>query len=123
MPTFVPDLVSAFNLYRVKPETPITVQVLVGDFQTGGTVLQWKGGEMTFPGEDQSQKPVGEDGQDLTNTFLDCTTTVRDIRDETNNTSVTIRLAGGVKPAEFPFSHEVEDEGVVIYALKFFLTS
>jgi hypothetical protein len=122
MATHVPHLVSALRFYRVRPTAPVTVQVLIGDGQAGGTVLHWEDGSLSFPGEDQATHTVGE-RRDLTNTFLDCTTTVRDIREETNHTSVTIRLDGGVEPAEFAFEHEVEEAGIVIYAIEFFFTS
>lgn len=123
MPTHRPDVVSALKFYRVRPDTPITVQVVVGQGQAGGTVLHWVGGTETFPSEDRNPHPIGED-RDLTNTFLDVTTTVEDIREETNLTSVAIRLEGGAAPAEFPFDFEVpEDRGIVIYAIEFFLTS
>jgi hypothetical protein len=122
MATHVPHLVSALRFYPVRPNAPVTVQVLVGDAQAGGTVLHWEGGSLSFPGEDEARHPVGE-GEDLTNTFLDCTTTVRDVREETNRTSVTIRLDGGAGPAEFAFEHEAEERGIVIYAIEFFLTS
>jgi hypothetical protein len=122
MATHVPHLVSALRFYPVRPHVPVTVQVLIGDAQAGGTVLHWEGGSLSFPGEDEAAHRIGE-GQDLTNTFLDCTTTVRDVREETNHTSVTIRLEGGVEPAEFVFRHEVEEQGIVIYAIEFFFTS
>jgi hypothetical protein len=122
MATHTPELVSALRNYRVRPNAPITVQVLVGNGQAGGTVLHWTGGSKTFPGEDRTPHVVGE-GRDLRNTFLDVTTTVQDIREETNFTSVTIRLDGGVEAAEFSFDKEVRDWGVVIYSIEFFLIS
>jgi hypothetical protein len=122
MATHKPELVSALRFYRVRPNTPISVQVIVGNGQAGGTVLHWKGGSMTFPGEDRTTHVLGK-GVDLTNTFLDVTTTVRDIREETNLTSVIIELKGGAESAEFTFELEVKEWGVVIYAIEFFLIS
>lgn len=122
MATHVPHLVSALRFYPVRPNAPVTVQVLIGDGQAGGTVLHWEDGSLSLPGEDEAAHTLGEH-RDLTNTFLDCTTTVRDIREETNHTSVTIRLDGGAEPAEFAFEHEAEEAGIVIYAIEFFFTS
>ncbi len=123
MASFIPDLVSDIRFYRVKKKKPITVQVLVGDDQAGGTVLHWASGTETFPGEDREPRRIGNPDEDLTNTFLDCTTTVQDIRSETNHTSVTIRLTGGIEPEEFSYEWEVDDRGIVIYSIEFFLTS
>ena len=122
MPTLKPDLVSKLEIYKISPDITLSVTVLVGDGQAGGTVLHWKGGTTTIPGEDRDPKVVG-DGRALAGTFLDVTTTVEDIREETNQTSLTIRLAGGTEDREFHYAYEVDEDGVVIYAIKILLTS
>ena len=123
MPTYTPDVVSDFRFYRVHPDAPTTGRVLVGEGQAGGTVLHWAGGTASFPGEDRDPHAVGE-GQSLVDTFLDVTTTVKDIRPETNRTSIEVHLDGGVEPAVFPYAWDVgQDQGVVVYAIEFFLVA
>jgi hypothetical protein len=115
-------IITKTEFYKVKPNTPITLSVTIGDAQVGGTAVTWKGGLVGSGGE-VSNLPIGGSGQDLRNTILDCTTTVMDVNPDTNSTDVTYTLKGGQADQQFPYSAEVSVAGGrAIYAVTFRLS-
>ncbi len=107
--------------YAVKKNSTVTLTSEVGDFQAGGTSYSWRGVNVT--GEPNfTDHPINPDGQSVAETILHCTTKVFDIRPETNQTSVTYTLAGGLKRQTFPYGIQLATEnGVAMYLISFIL--
>ena len=119
-----PDvLVTHTNLYRVLPNTPVTLEVLIGEAQVGGTALTLNG--MPIPFDNVTHRaPIGQPGQNLIGSILQCATTVQDVNPLTNKTSVTHNFSGGVAPQAFPFAVEVSaDSGLARYLITFLFTA
>lgn len=116
----MPDIVivSAMEFYKVKPRTPVTLSIIIGDDQVGGSEVIWKDRSLASGRVDGLT--VGQAGDELRGTELECTTTVRDVNPATNNTSVTYRLVGGEpSPQEF-LKHAVSQPGGrAVYAMSF----
>jgi hypothetical protein len=107
--------------YEVKPKTPITLTVDIGEGQVGGTAVTWKN-NIVGPGGAVTDLVIGRTNDDLRGTSLDCTTTVKDVNPNTNSTSVTYTLKGGTQQRSFTYSAEVNvPEGRVIYSVTFLL--
>lgn len=116
----MPDIVivSAMEFYKVKPGTPVTLSIIIGDGQVGGSEVMWK--DRSLASGKVVDVPVGENGDDLRDTELECTTTVRDVNPATNNTSVTYRLAGGEpSPREFLKHATTQPGGRAVYTMSF----
>ncbi len=110
------------EFYKVKPKTPITLSVTIGDAQVGGTAVTWKGA-LVGSGAGVTDLEIGKSGEDLRDTILDCTTTVKDVNPDTNNTDVTYTLKGGQADQDFPYSAQVSVAGGrAIYAVTFRLS-
>jgi len=107
--------------YEVKPATPITLSVEIGEGQVGGTAVTWKN-KIVGSGGDVTNLQIGKDNEDLRGTALDCTTTVKDVNPNTNNTSVTYTLKGGTQQRNYAYTAEVNvPEGRAIYSVTFVL--
>jgi len=110
------------EFYKVKPKTPITLSITIGDAQVGATAVNLEGA-LVGSGADVDDLPIGKSGQDLRDTILDCTTTVKDVNPDTNKTDVTYTLKGGQADQEFSYSADVSMEGGrAIYAITFRLS-
>lgn len=114
-------LISRQEFYKVRPSTPFQFQVIVGEGQAGGTFATWVGGHAKFPGEDQAWHEAGVEGQNLSYTYFHCVTTVKDVREETNHTTVTINLQDGGAVERFSYGTDVQDGGVAIYSIRFLI--
>ena len=116
-------LVSEAKHYKVKPNTPVDLTVVVGYKQLGGTSLMLKNqqGDSEYPFDNQTGTArIGQEGQDLDLTILRCTTEVQDCNPATNKTSVTYTLMGGREDKEFRYAVEVEaDKGLATYTIDF----
>jgi hypothetical protein len=107
--------------YEVKPKTPITLSVEVGEGQVGGTAVTWKN-QILGSGGDVTNMPIGKANDDLRGTSLDCTTTVKDVNPNTNSTSVTYTLKGGAQQRSYLYTADVNvPEGRAIYSVTFLL--
>jgi hypothetical protein len=107
--------------YAVKPKTPITLTVEIGEGQVGGTAVTWNN-TIVGSGGDVTDLPIGKKNDDLRGTSLDCTTTVKDINPNTNNTTVTYTLKGGKQQRSFTYSADVNvPEARAIYSVTFLL--
>ena len=114
-------IITKTEVYAVKPKTPIKLTVVIGDRQVGGTAVTWKN-ELVGSGA-ITDLQIGKDDDDLRGTILDCTTTVKDVNPDTNNTDVTYTLKGGQADQSFPYSAEVSIAGGrAIYAVTFRLS-
>ena len=108
---------SATKFYTVRPNQPISLTVVVGDNQVGGTAVQLNG--VTVPVNQAGPTPIGASGQNLQNSLLQVVTTVKDQNPMTNRTSVTHSFSGGAANTSFPFEVSVKDEGGVA---RYFIT-
>jgi hypothetical protein len=116
-------LVSEAKHYKVKPNTPVDLTVVVGYKQLGGTSLMLKNqqGDSEYPFDNQTGTArIDREGQNLDLTRLRCTTIVEDRNPATNRTSVTYTLRGGKEDKEFPYAVEVRaDKGSATYTIDF----
>lgn len=113
-------LLSDTNFYLVKPETPIFFEVRIGDGQVGGTALRLNG--TLIPVNPLGITQIGKEGDDLRNSILQCVTTVKDVNENTNRTSVEHRLTGGVTDEVFPYAMQVKkDKGIARYFITYVL--
>lgn len=116
-------LVTHTNLYRVLPNTPVTLEIVIGNAQVGGSALTLNG--MPLPVDNVTHRTnIGQAGQNLVGSILQCATTVQDINPATNRTSVTHNFSGGVSDQSFPFTVEVSaDSGLARYLITFLFTA
>jgi hypothetical protein len=105
--------------YPVRANSPVTLSVEVGDFQAGGTSYSWKGQVVTGT-PNFEDRPVNAAGVGVGSTTLHCLTKVVDIRPDTNQTSVTYTLKGGVQDRTYPYGIAVtKDHGMAVYQVTF----
>jgi hypothetical protein len=105
--------------YPVRPKSKVTLGVAVGNFQAGGSTYTWKEQSVTGNPNFQNQPVNGKDER-IGGTTLNCMTKVTDIRQETNHTSVTFTLKGGVREQSFPYGVSVlKDNGLAVYQVTF----
>lgn len=104
--------------YPVKKTSKVKLTVAVGDFQAGGTSYTWEGQSVT--GEPNFEKHPINGAKPIGGTAMHCLTKVVDIRPETNQTSVTFTLEGGVEDRDFPYAVQVaKDNGLANYQISF----
>ncbi len=111
-------LITDTNFYEVVAGRPVQLRVTVGDAQPGGTVARLNGAALqaSRPGE----FAVGADGQNLAGSVLEVLTTVQDLSEAHNRTSVVHDLQGGVADQSFPFAVQVEQhKASARYAITF----
>ncbi len=107
-------------LYKVLPNTPVSLSVVIGDGNVGGTSLIWDGTTIVQSSDEVSNQPIGNPGENVQGKLLICTTNVQDINPATNKTSVTYTLTGGAQPQDFPLQMEVSEAGdLAIYSVTF----
>jgi hypothetical protein len=93
------------KFYPVKTtKDVVTLTVTIGDSQTGITAVSLDGVPLVPGHLDTLTLELGT-GPDLKGKTLVCTTTISDVSAETNRTSVTYDLEGGVAP----YSHSLEE--------------
>ena len=115
-------IVSQTEFYPVNPNTPVTLSITIGDGQVGGTAVTLNG-ELVDSGGDIQNLQVGKPGQDLRNSSIECTTTVKDVNPATNHTSVTYALRGGKQAHDFPYDVTVSQPGGrAVYLITFMLS-
>jgi len=105
--------------YAVK-DTPIVLTVHIGDGQAGGTAVTLDGVpvSMRSPG----LWTLGREGQNLRGSVAVCVTTVKDENPNTNHTSVTHVLTGGVAERRHLYETSVPADGATeIYVITYFL--
>ena len=114
-------LVSDTNFYPVQPNTPIFFEARIGDGQVGGTALRLNGS--SIPVNPTGPTKVGQDGQDLRKSVLQCITTVKDVSPNTNNTSIEHEITGGLTTEIFPYAIRVKkDKGIARYFITYVLS-
>ena len=111
---------SLSKFYQVREEDTVTLKVTIGHAQHAVTAV-YLGKDQIVPGHRNSlELSIPGSGRELNGKTLYCTTVVADVRTETNETSVTFELIGGVKPFKQTLQESVQSEGeVVFYAATF----
>lgn len=99
--------------YRVGDEDDITFRVTIGDAQKGVSTVRL-GTEQLAHNAARLELNLGK-GKDLKGKKLFCTTTVTDVRTETNRTSVTYAVEGGPNNFEETLAKTVESHGDVVF--------
>ena len=89
----------------------VCLTVSIGDGQDGSSVARLDGQLLTLV--EIQNKHVGS-GQDLIGKTLKVITTIRNILEETDRTSVTWTLTGGTQPLHKTCSKEVENDGAAV---------
>ena len=115
-------VVSQTAFYSVKPNTPVSLSVTIGDGQVGGSAVTLSGA-LVGSGEEIRDLRIGKQGQDLRNASIECTTTVKDVNPATNRTSVTYALRGGKEDRDFTYDVTVSEAGGRAVYLVIFLLS
>lgn len=116
-------LVTQTTLYRVVPNTPVTLEIVIGEAQVGGSALTLNGVPIQVDNVTH-RTVIGKPGQNLIGSVLQCSTTVQDINPATNKTSVSHLFTGGVNDQTFPFAVEVAaDSGLARYLITFLFTA
>jgi hypothetical protein len=105
------------KFYRVSPNDPVTLRVVIGDEQSGGTTVVMNGVEKQVT---TGTLTLGTGGE-LLDVQVHCITTVKDINRQTNRTDVTYFLNGGPEgEVGFPFTvSAAEDGGYTRYLVDF----
>ncbi len=113
---------SITKVYQVKNSTRrVKLTIKVGHGQNAVSSIFLGGVELQSGLRDGVEKLDLGSGADLINKNLHCTTTVTDVRAETNRTSVSYKLTGGVKSFQNTYSEAVTHEGETLsYMATFF---
>ncbi len=112
------SLTQAYQVY--KDETQIRLTIIIGEAQLGVTSVSLEN-DLIVNNQVGTVEIILGTGNSLTGKSLYCGSTVTDVRTETNRTSITYRLAGGVNVYENTLQETVNNEGdVVRYNASFF---
>jgi hypothetical protein len=106
--------------YQLKDGEELKLTIIVGDGQLGITSVSLEN-ELIVNNETGTIERIIGRYSNLKGKSLYCTSTVTDVRTETNKTSITYRLEGGVNTYENTLQETVNNEGdVVRYNASFF---
>ena len=113
---------SIAKFYRVKDTSELDLKIEIGQVQKGITDISLGDKKLieNFVG-DVSEKLPGK-GEDLKGKTMFCHTMVIDVRDETNETSVTYKLTGGRTDFKETLQESVEEHGTKHYVAVFTFT-
>jgi hypothetical protein len=103
------------KLYRVRPEDNVTFKVIIGHGQLGKTTLNLLGDELVAGRRNTFEYTLPGPGNKLDGKKLYVSTVVADVQTDTNETSVTYELEGGVKPFRETLQETVESHGDVVF--------
>lgn len=79
---------------------PVELTVIVGEGQRGVSLVFLDAAEIEARPGERGHYDLGA-GPDIAGRTLSVESTIADVRAETNRTSITYRLTGGVEPKEF----------------------
>jgi hypothetical protein len=102
-------LLSTTQIYLVQDDRPLSLEIVIGDEQAGGTSLIWNGAIIDIPPAHQPFR-LAENGGTTRAKTLHCSTRVRDVNPNTNHTCVTYVLRGGMQDREFTYELTVPTE-------------
>ena len=97
-------VISRSDDYAVRPNTPVTLTIVIGEEQSGDTEVR-QGGKTLGSG-----KITNLTIDDKTKSIM-CTTTVKRINPATKHTSVTYQLRGGVQDRDYIYEADVDQMG------------
>ena len=100
--------------YRVRDDDDITFGVTIGDAQRGLSTIRLGTQQLAQNVKGSFPQKLGK-GKDLKGKNLFCTTTVTDVRTETNRTSVTYTVEGGPNHFEETLKKTVESHGDAVF--------
>ncbi|MFQ5793888.1 MAG: hypothetical protein ACE5JP_02430 [Candidatus Bipolaricaulia bacterium] len=107
------------KFYRVRNEKPVTLTIKIGHGQRGTTSVNLNDEQLVNNHRNTLKQRIGT-GEELNGKTLYCSTIVADIRTETNETSITYELRGGVSQFKQTLQESVESEGDVVFYLATF---
>ncbi len=112
-------LTTSTQIYPVRDGSPLTLEIVIGELQAGGTSIIWQGAITDLPGN-VGPTTLTADGGTVRMSALHCATRVRDVNPNTNRTTVTYILRGGRQDQEFTYSLTVpEENGFADYVIDF----
>jgi hypothetical protein len=109
------------QLYAVDEDSVVTLTIRIGNQQQGGSSYVYAG--KTVVGTPNFEdRPINSKQRSPKTTVLNCVTRVVDVRPETDATSVTYILRGGVAEKRFAYRTDVtQNHGIAMYLVNFFL--
>lgn len=107
-------------IYRTGDSHRVSVTITVGDGQAGESDGRLSGGGSVALSQDGDKQVItsSADGR-LTGMILTCETRVKDINPDSDRTSVTHDLAGGINPESRTFPSIAEINGRVVYNISY----
>ena len=111
-------VVTATEICLVRDGEPLSLEVVIGDEQAGGTSAIWRGAIMDVPNS-PALFPLANDGGTVRTATLHCATRVRDINQNTNRTSVTYILRCGLSETSYPFEVMAPEWDYAEYVIDF----
>jgi GTP cyclohydrolase III len=109
------------KFYQVRDEEKVKLKITIGYGQIGTTSVNLGKNKIISDHENTLEETTLGSGKELVSKKLFCSTIVADVRTETNETSVTYELIGGVKPFKQTLQESVESEGDVVFYIATFL--
>jgi hypothetical protein len=103
------------KLYRIQEDQEVTLRITIGHGQVGTTSVSLGVDELVTGHHGTLELVLPATGADLNGKTLYCSTVVADVQTQTNETSVTYELTGGVKPFSETLQETVDDEGDVVF--------
>lgn len=100
---------------RVRSEDTVTLKITIGHGQVGTTSVNLAEKELVSGHKNTLELTIPSTGEGLNGKTLYCSTIVADIRTETNETSITYELTGGVKPFKQALQESVDSHGDVVF--------
>lgn len=108
------------KLYQIRPNDVVTLKITIGHGQVGVSTVSLGTSNLAERLRDNLDLFINRPGENLVGKTLICVTTVSDVRMETNETSVTFELTGGITPFKQTLQESVPNHGdVLIYAATF----
>ena len=109
------------KFYRIRAEDTVKLKITIGHGQTGVTSVNLGKERIVTGHQNTLELTIPGRGTNLSGKKLFCTTTVADVRTETNETSVTYELLGGITSFRQAMQETVENEGDVVFYTATFL--
>ena len=106
---------SLSNFYRVRNEDTVTLKITIGHGQVGTTSVNLAGNDLVSGHKNSLNLRIPGSGKELNGKTLFCSTIVADVRTETNETSVTYEVSGGVNPFKQTLQERVDSEEDIVF--------
>ncbi len=106
---------SLSKFYKVRGDDTVTLKINIGHAQVGTTTVNLGLQQLVSGHKDSLSLTLPGTGTDLDGKTLFCSTIVADVRSETNQTSVTYEITGGVSDFKQTLQESVTSNGDVIF--------